>query len=103
MTYRLVVKEIARQNGYYATFMPKPINGVNGSGMHMHQSLYQGDRNAFYDDDDQQHLSDTAKFFIAGLLKHCAGDHRGDEQWVNSYKPSCAAVRGADLCNVVNG
>jgi glutamine synthetase len=86
MTYRLVVKEIARQSGYYATFMPKPINGVNGSGMHMHQSLYQGDRNAFYDDDDPQHLSDTAKFFIAGLLKHAREITAVTNQWVNSYK-----------------
>ena len=70
MTYRLVVKEIARQNGYYATFMPKPVHGVNGSGMHMHMSLFQGDRNAFYDDEDEHHLSDTAKFFISGLMKH---------------------------------
>ena len=86
MTYRLVVKEIARQSDYYATFMPKPVHGVNGSGMHMHQSLYQGDRNAFYDDDDPQHLSETAKFFIAGLLKHAREITAVTNQWVNSYK-----------------
>ncbi len=86
MTYRLVVKEIARQNGYYATFMPKPVHGVNGSGMHMHQSLFQGDRNAFYDDDDPHHLSDTAKFFIAGLMMHAREITAVTNQWVNSYK-----------------
>lgn len=86
MTYRLVVKEIARQNGYYATFMPKPVQGVNGSGMHMHQSLFQGDRNAFYDDDDKYHLSDTAKCFIAGLMRHAREITAVTNQWVNSYK-----------------
>ena len=86
MTYRLVVKEIARQNGHYATFMPKPVQGVNGSGMHMHQSLFQGDSNAFYDDDDEYHLSDTAKCFIAGLMRHAREITAVTNQWVNSYK-----------------
>ena len=86
MTYRLVVKEIARQNGHYATFMPKPVQGVNGSGMHMHQSLFQGDLNAFYDDDDEYHLSDTAKCFIAGLMRHAREITAVTNQWVNSYK-----------------
>ena len=86
MTYRLVVKEIARQNGYYATFMPKPVQGVNGSGMHMHQSLFQGDNNAFYNDEDQYHLSDTAKQFIAGLMRHAREITAVTNQWVNSYK-----------------
>ena len=79
MTYRLVVKEIARQNGYYATFMPKPINGVNGSGMHMHQSLYQGDRNAFYDDDDPAASIRYGEVLHCRAVEACAGDHRGDE------------------------
>lgn len=86
MTYRLVVKEIARQNGYYATFMPKPVGGINGSGMHMHQSLFQGDRNAFYDDDDELHLSDTAKWFVAGLMRHAREITIVTNQWINSYK-----------------
>ncbi len=86
MTYRLVVKEIAHQNGYYATFMPKPVHGINGSGMHMHQSLFQGDRNAFYDEEDPQHLSDTAKYFIAGLMRHAREITAVTNQWVNSYK-----------------
>ena len=86
MTYRLVVKEIARQNGYYATFMPKPVHGVNGSGMHMHQSLFHGDSNAFYDEEDEHHLSHTAKFFIAGLMKHAREITAVTNQWVNSYK-----------------
>ena len=86
MTYRLVVKEIARQNGYYATFMPKPVHGVNGNGMHMHQSLFHGDRNAFYDEDEVHHLSETAKFFISGLMKHAREITAVTNQWVNSYK-----------------
>ena len=86
MTYRIVVKEIARQNGYYATFMPKPARGINGSGMHMHQSLFQGDRNAFYDEDDDLRLSDTAKHFIAGLMRHAREITVVTNQWINSYK-----------------
>ena len=70
MTYKLVVKEIAQRHSCYATFMPKPIAAVNGSGMHINQSLFKGGRNAFYDAEDPDRLSDTAKQFIAGLLKH---------------------------------
>jgi glutamine synthetase len=86
MTYRIIVKEIARQNGYYATFMPKPLFGVNGSGMHVHQSLFQGDRNAFYDPDDSFHLSDLAKQYIAGIMRHAPEITAVTNQWVNSYK-----------------
>jgi len=86
MTYRLVVKEIARQNGVFATFMPKPIFGENGSGMHVHQSLFRGDRNAFYDPDDKYNLSDLAKNYIAGLLRHAPEITAVTNQWVNSYK-----------------
>ncbi len=86
MTYRLVVKEIARQYGVYATFMPKPIFGQNGSGMHVHQSLFQGDKNAFYDPAAEYHLSDTAKYYIAGLLRHAPEITAVCNQWVNSYK-----------------
>ncbi|MCM8800132.1 MAG: glutamine synthetase family protein [Candidatus Omnitrophica bacterium] len=86
MTYRLVVKEVARQHGVYATFMPKPIYGINGSGMHTHQSLFKGDKNAFFDPKDKYHLSQTAKYFIAGLLKHAPEITSVTNQWVNSYK-----------------
>jgi glutamine synthetase len=86
MTYRLVVKEIARQNGVYATFMPKPIFGENGSGMHVHQSLFKGDRNAFYDSDDEFNLSQIAKHYIAGLMMHAPEITAVTNQWVNSYK-----------------
>jgi len=86
MTYRLVVKEIARQHGVYATFMPKPIFGINGSGMHVHQSLFKGERNAFFDTKDKYHLSGIGKFFTAGLLKHAPEITAITSQWVNSYK-----------------
>jgi len=86
MTYRLVVKQIALQHGVYATFMPKPVLGINGSGMHVHQSLFQGDTNAFFDKDDEYHLSETAKHYIAGLLKHAPEITSVTSQWVNSYK-----------------
>ena len=75
MTYRLTVKEVAQEFGVYATFMPKPVAGVNGSGMHTHQSLFEGDRNAFFDAADEYHLSKTAKAYIAGLLRARARDH----------------------------
>ncbi|MHB1054339.1 MAG: glutamine synthetase family protein [Thermoleophilia bacterium] len=86
MTYRLVVKEIAEQYGVYATFMPKPLFGENGSGMHVHQSLFKGSKNAFYDGNDKYFLSDTAKGYIAGLLKHASEISVVFAQWVNSYK-----------------
>ncbi|MBW1838166.1 MAG: glutamine synthetase [Deltaproteobacteria bacterium] len=86
MTYRIVVKEIARQQGCYATFMPKPIFGINGSGMHVHQSLFQGERNLFFDENDQYHLSKMAKRYIAGIMKHAREIIVVTNQWVNSYK-----------------
>ena len=86
MTYRIVVKEIAQRNDCYATFMPKPIAGVNGSGMHIHQSLFKGGRNAFYDAEDPDRLSETARHFVAGLLKHARAITSVTNQWVNSYK-----------------
>src|SRR3954454_12500340 len=70
MTYRIAVKEVAAKHGFYATFMPKPLFGENGSVMHTPQSLFRGDDNAFYDGDDEFFLSDTAKAFIAGQLVH---------------------------------
>ena len=86
MTYRLVVKEIARQNGVYATFMPKPIFGENGSGMHVHQSLFLKDKNAFYDASDEFNLSTIARQYIAGLMRHAPEITAVCNQWVNSYK-----------------
>ena len=86
MTYRLTVKEIAQASGVYATFMPKPIYGENGSGMHTHQSLFKGDSNAFFDGADEYHLSATGKSYIAGLLKHSRELCLVTNQWVNSYK-----------------
>lgn len=70
MTYRLVVKEVAQEHGFYATFMPKPVAGVDGSGMHTHMSLFEDDRNAFFDSDDEAHLSKVGRAFLAGLLRH---------------------------------
>ena len=86
ITYRLVVKEIALKNGVYATFMPKPLQGQNGSGMHVHQSLFKKDKNAFYDSADKNHLSKIAKHYIAGLLKYAPEICIVTNQWVNSYK-----------------
>ena len=86
MTYRLIVKEIAEQYGVYATFMPKPLFGENGSGMHTHQSLFSGENNAFFDGKDEFFLSDAAKGYIAGLLKHASEISLVFAQWVNSYK-----------------
>jgi glutamine synthetase len=86
MTYRTVVKQVAQKYGVYATFMPKPILGVNGSGMHVHQSLFKGERNAFFDKNDEYHLSKIAKCYLAGLLKHAPEISAVTSQWVNSYK-----------------
>ncbi len=86
MTYRLVVKQIAMKHGVYATFMPKPIFGQNGSGMHTHQSLFKGNKNAFFDPKDEFHLSKLAKSYIAGILKHSKEITSITSQWVNSYK-----------------
>ena len=86
MTYRIVVKEYAMKYGWHATFMPKPLFGENGSGMHVHQSLTKDGKNAFFDPDDQYFLSATAKAFIAGQLKHAREIAPLFAQWVNSYK-----------------
>jgi glutamine synthetase len=86
MLYRLVVKEVALKNNVYASFMPKPIYGVNGSGMHTHQSLFRGKKNAFFDPHDKYHLSDIAKYYIAGLMKHAKEITLVTNQWINSYK-----------------
>jgi glutamine synthetase len=86
ITHRIIVKEIAKQYNVYATFMPKPIYGQNGSGMHTHQSLFKGTKNAFFDAKDQYFLSGTAKRYIAGLLTHVKEITLILNQWVNSYK-----------------
>lgn len=85
-TYKLTVREIARQNGYYATFMPKPLFGENGSGMHVHQSLFTGSKNLFFAPGDPYHLSREGKSFIAGILRHAREIVAVTNQWVNSYK-----------------
>jgi len=86
MTYRVVVKEVARKHGAYATFMPKPIYGQNGSGMHVHQSLFKNGKNLFFDPSDKYHLSHEGKSYIAGILKHAREFACVTNQWVNSYK-----------------
>jgi glutamine synthetase len=86
MTARLVIKEVALNQGVYATFMPKPKMGQNGSGLHVHQSLFRGERNAFFDTQDPYHLSAIARAYIAGLLRHAREITLVTNQWVNSYK-----------------
>ena len=86
ITCRMVIREIAQRNGVYATFMPKPLLGINGNGMHLHQSLQKGNKNVFFDASDKYHLSETAKQFIAGQLAHAREICALTAQWVNSYK-----------------
>ena len=86
MTYRLVVKQIAMNAGVYASFMPKPVFGINGSGMHVHQSLFKGDRNAFFDPKGKYFLSKLARNYVAGLLKYAPEITAVNNQWINSYK-----------------
>lgn len=86
MTFRLVVREVALEAGVHATFMPKPLAGVQGSGMHTHFSLFEGDTNAFYDPSDERNLSKVARGFIAGILRHAREITAVTNQWVNSYK-----------------
>lgn len=85
-TFKLVVKTIARKHGLHATFMPKPLFGVNGSGMHCNMSLFRGSDNAFYDDKTETGLSDTAMHFLAGILNHAQGFTAVTNPTVNSYK-----------------
>jgi len=86
VTYRYVVKWIARQRGLYATFMPKPLFGENGSGMHVHQSLFRGDTNAFFDPKDSHGLSKLGRAYMAGVMRHACEITAVTNQWVNSYK-----------------
>jgi glutamine synthetase len=84
--YRFVVKEVAQENELYATFMPKPIFGENGSGMHCHMSIFEGKKNLFFSPDGEYMLSKMAKQFIAGILTHIKEITLVLNQWVNSYK-----------------
>ena len=86
VTYRLTVKEVASQYNFYASFMPKPLFGENGSGMHTHQSLFKGSKNAFFDSSDKYNLSETGKSYIAGILKYAPEMVSILAPWVNSYK-----------------
>ena len=86
MTFRLVMKEVALEQGVYASFMPKPFTEHPGSGMHTHLSLFEGDRNAFYEPGAEYQLSKVGRAFIAGLLHHAAEITAVTNQWVNSYK-----------------
>ena len=97
MTFRLVVKEIAYSAGVHATFMPKPIEGVQGSGMHTHFSLFEGDSNAFHDPGDEHGLSKIAKGFIAGLLRHAPRDHRRHQPVGELLQAAGRRLRGPDL------
>lgn len=85
-TFKLVVKTVARKHGLHATFMPKPLFGINGSGMHSNVSLFKGNENAFFSENDELQLSDTAYQFIAGILKHVRGFTAVTNPTVNSYK-----------------
>jgi glutamine synthetase len=86
MTFRHVIKEVALEQGFYASFMPKPFTDHPGSGMHTHVSLFEGEKNAFFDDKAEFNLSKTGRSFIAGILKHAAEMTAITNQWVNSYK-----------------
>jgi glutamine synthetase len=86
MTFRYVIKEVAIADGVRASFMPKPFTNQPGSGMHTHVSLFEGDRNAFYDDEEPHSLSATGEAFVAGLLRHAREFTAVTNQWVNSYK-----------------
>jgi len=85
-TLKLIVRRIARDHGLHATFMPKPIFGINGSGMHVHQCLLKSGENAFFDPDGENQLSSTARHYIAGLLNHAPGFCAITNPLVNSYK-----------------
>ena len=95
-TFRLCVKEVARELGVYATFMPKPLERTAGSGMHLHLSLFSGDRNAFYAGDPDQPLSELGRQFLAGVLAHAPELSAVTNQWVNSYKRLAAGWEAPD-------
>lgn len=86
MIFRYMVKKVCRMHGLYATFMPKPINGQNGSGMHVHQSLWKGGKNVFFDKKGAYYLSELARHYIAGIMNHAREISAVLSQWINSYK-----------------
>jgi glutamine synthetase len=86
ITFKVIAKELAAPEGALATFMPRPFGDRHGSGMHTHMSLFNGDDNAFFDADDEMNMSDTGRYFIAGLMRHAADICVVTNQWVNSYK-----------------
>jgi glutamine synthetase len=86
MIFRYMVKKVCRMHGLYATFMPKPVNGQNGSGMHVHQSLWKGSRNMFFDARGSYHLTGLARRYMAGLMTHAREISAILSQWINSYK-----------------
>jgi glutamine synthetase len=86
MLFRYMVKKVARMHNLYATFMPKPLNGQNGSGMHIHQSLWKGGKNLFFEKSDRYHLSTLARHYIAGIMTHAREISAVLNQWINSYK-----------------
>ena len=86
MTFRHVIKEVALEQGFFASFMPKPFTDYPGSGMHTHVSLFKGEENAFYDSKAELNLSETGRQFVAGILKHASEITAVTNQWVNSYK-----------------
>ncbi len=83
---KMIIKEIARKYGIYASFMPKPIFGINGSGLHLHMSVWKDGKNLFYDEEDEYQLSEFAKHFLGGVLKYIKNITLVLNQWVNSYK-----------------
>ncbi len=98
MTYRLLVKEVADRYGIHATFMPKPMYGEAGSGMHVHQSLFKGENNAFFDAADPCHMSATCKAYVAGLLFRAREMCLVTNQWVNSYKRLVSGYEAPIYC-----
>ncbi len=86
MTFRHVIKEVALEQGFYASFMPKPFTDHPGSGMHTHVSLFEGEKNAFFDPSAELNLSEVGRQFVAGILKHASEITAVTNQWVNSYK-----------------
>jgi len=86
ISYKVIIKRVAKNAGVYASFMPKPISGINGSGMHVHMSVFKGDSNLFFDGKDKYHLSEMAKHFSAGILHYAPEIAVVTNQWVNSYK-----------------
>ncbi len=97
VTYRFVARQVAQANNVHISFMPKPVFGVNGSGMHVHMSLFKGGSNLFFDARSPMNISDTARHYVAGLLRHASELTAVTNQWVNSYKRLVPGLRGAGL------